>query len=120
MLYVQNQPLQQQLPTMVTHTVFLISFHQSPSQRSNFAIFIPSTHDLKIGTLINVVDAPMIGFFPEFKRDYAPDIDEQPHIMTAIGKVGSELMIDTVNGRGSGDLFEDVMWRGGSSWSGPS
>lgn len=78
-LYVQNQPLQKQLPTMVTHTVFLMSFHQSPSQRSNFAIFIPSTHDLKIGTLINVMGALMIGFFPEFKKDYAPDIDEQPH-----------------------------------------
>lgn len=40
--------------------------------------------------------------------------------MAVIGKIGSELMIDNVNGRGSGDLFEDVMWRGRSSWSGLS
>ena len=45
----------------------------------------------------------MTGFFPNFRRDFAPDIEEQPHIMTAIGKVGSELVIDDVNERESVD-----------------
>ena len=83
--------------------VYLISSRQVPSQRAHFAIFIPSAADPQIGTVINVVGAPMIGYLLEFKRNYVPASDQQHHTATPIGQINSENLVDSSNGQESVD-----------------
>ena len=82
---------------MVSRTVCLVSSRLAPSQRAHFAIFIPSTADPQKGTLINVVGAPMIGYSLEFKRNYALAADQQHQIITAIGEIDSQNLVDSTN-----------------------
>lgn len=79
---------------MATRTVSLISFHNAPSQRAHFAIFIPSATDPKRGTLIHTVSAPMAGYVLEFKRNYSPILTQQRHEIFPIGQVLSANIID--------------------------
>jgi hypothetical protein len=88
---------------MVYRTVYLISSRLVPSQRAHFAIFIPSAAEMQIGTVINVVGAPMIGYSLEFKRNYSPAADQQHQIITPIGQINSENLVDSKNGQEGAD-----------------
>ncbi|KAL4796725.1 hypothetical protein BDV19DRAFT_387918 [Aspergillus venezuelensis] len=72
-----------------------ITSRQSPRQRSHFAIFIPSPSTPTTGTLINVVGAPMTGFYHEFKRGYNPEKDSlDPYESHALVKVRDSHIFD--------------------------
>ncbi|KAJ5864160.1 uncharacterized protein N7529_006076 [Penicillium soppii] len=60
----------------MTRTVYLISARYSSSQRAHFSIFVPLAADSSVGTKIHVTGAPMVGYNPEFKRNYNPSLEK--------------------------------------------
>ncbi|KAL4960401.1 uncharacterized protein BDV14DRAFT_145804 [Aspergillus stella-maris] len=76
--------------------IYLLTSRQSPRQRSHFAIFIPSPSTPSTGTLINVVGAPMAGFYHEFKRGYNPERDSiEPYKTHTLGNVRDSHIFDS-------------------------
>lgn len=80
---------------MSDHKVYLISYRPTSAQRAHFAIFVSSTVDPQVGTLIHVVGAPMAGYTLQFKRHYNPDASHQLHTTALIGSVKAQHIIDT-------------------------
>ncbi|KAF9888162.1 hypothetical protein FE257_009157 [Aspergillus nanangensis] len=76
-------------------TVYLLSCRPRPSQRAHFAIFVPSAPDPTKGTAIHVVGAPMAGFVLEFKRNYVPDEETEPHELVPVGQVHARDIVDS-------------------------
>lgn len=58
---------------MATQTLYLLTSRTSSTQRSHFALWIPSTANPKKGTSIDVVGTPLTGYGLEFKRNYSLD-----------------------------------------------
>ncbi|KAL5358672.1 hypothetical protein BJX96DRAFT_146998 [Aspergillus floccosus] len=79
---------------MASRTVYLVATRPSPSQRAHFAIFVPSATNPQIGSIINVVGAPMMGFIHEFKRGYNLATIDTPYETCPIGHVDSARVVD--------------------------
>ena len=81
---------------MAIRTVYLVSARNTPWQRAHFSIFVPSagTANPALGTIIHVVGAPMAGYSLEFKRNYAPELSNEPHTMVPIGSVDESNIVD--------------------------
>ncbi|KFY32545.1 hypothetical protein V493_00096 [Pseudogymnoascus sp. VKM F-4281 (FW-2241)] len=97
---------------MATRTLQLISYRYSSKQRAHFAIFVPSSANPDLGTLIHVVGAPMAGYMLEFKRNYSPTMTQEPHEMYPIGEVFAANIIEsTSNGRSRDNKPRDKLER---------
>lgn len=79
---------------MAPRTIYLVSLRPSPRQRAHFAIWVPTAADPQVGSLINVVGAPVIGFSHEFKRGYDPTQTIQSCEMWPLGQVDSSHIVD--------------------------
>lgn len=79
---------------MAPRTISLVSYRSTPSQRAHFGIFVPSA-DEGVGTLIQVVGAPMVGYVLEFKRNYCPDLTQRANSLFALGQVDSANIVDS-------------------------
>lgn len=79
---------------MATRTVSLLTYRLTPTQRAHFAIFIPYASNDDVGTIIQVVGAPMAGFQLEFKRLYAIALTPQPYMRYPIGQIDSQFIAD--------------------------
>lgn len=82
---------------MAPRTINLVAFRPSPRQRAHFAIWVPSAANTQVGSLINVVGAPMVGFILEFKRAYNPALTRTDHEIWPIGQVDSSHIVDFPN-----------------------
>ncbi|KAA8649262.1 hypothetical protein EYZ11_005530 [Aspergillus tanneri] len=82
---------------MSTRPLCLVTTRNSPSQRAHFAVFVPSTTNSKIGTTIQVVGAPMVGYTLEFKRNDAPMNTTGSYTQVTIGQVHSDHVRDAPN-----------------------
>jgi hypothetical protein len=80
---------------MAFRTIYLVSYRNAAHQRAHFSIFVPSAAELKVGTLIHAVGAPMAGYTLEFKRNYSPDASAELHETWAIGEVDSQHIVDS-------------------------
>ncbi|BCS22029.1 uncharacterized protein APUU_30254A [Aspergillus puulaauensis] len=79
---------------MTSRTVSLVSYRSTQSQRAHFGVFVPSA-DEAVGTLIQVVGAPMVGYVLEFKRNYCPDLTQRANSLFALGQVDSANIVDS-------------------------
>lgn len=79
---------------MTPRTVSLVSYRSTPSQRAHFGVFVLSA-DEAVGTLIQVVGAPMVGYVLEFKRNYCPDLTQRANSLFALGQVDSANIVDS-------------------------
>lgn len=82
---------------MTPRNLFLVKSRQASTQRAHFAIFVPSAADANVGTLIQVVGAPMVGYQLEFERNYSPAESQEPHTMVPIGETESQHVVDSTN-----------------------
>lgn len=79
---------------MATRTISLVSYRSAPSQRAHFGIFVPSAANEGVGTLIQVLGAPMVGYSLEFKRNHCPDLTQRENSLFALGQVDSANIAD--------------------------
>lgn len=84
---------------MTARALQLISSRNSSKQRAHFAIFLPSAANPDVGTLIQVVGAPMAGYLLEFKRNYAPAATQEPYQAFPIGEVLANDILDSTDGQ---------------------
>lgn len=90
---------------MARRNLYLIKYRQVSTQRAHFAIFVPSGANPQVGTLINVVGAPMVGYRLEFRRNHNPSESQEPHTTLLLGDIESQHIIDsTHNSRTRDDM----------------
>lgn len=82
---------------MAPRMIYLVLTRPAPSQRAHFAIFVPSTTNPQIGSIVNVVGAPMMGFIHEFKRGYNLATIDVPYETCPIGQVDSAHIVEWPN-----------------------
>ncbi|KAH8698965.1 hypothetical protein BGW36DRAFT_426645 [Talaromyces proteolyticus] len=80
---------------MAPRAISLMTYRNSAKQRAHFAIFVPFASNEDVGTLINVVGAPMVGYKLEFERLYSPLKITQAYDKYPIGRIDSEYIMDT-------------------------
>jgi len=88
----------------LTRPVYLARTREGSQQRAHFAIFIPNSvyrnaalDDYSqpcLGTLINVVGAPMTGFCHEFKRNYNIMASRGLQPLVYLGSIDSSIVTD--------------------------
>lgn len=80
---------------MPPRTISLVSYRSTPSQRAHFGIFVPSAANQGVGTLIQVLGAPMVGYSLEFRQNYYPDLDAEAKSIFPLGRVDSAHIVDS-------------------------
>jgi len=72
-----------------TKDIFLV-IYSSRLFPSHWGIFVPSSEGSDVGTLVNVIGDPAIGFEHEFKRDYGGEDARRVSKTLLLGKVAFE------------------------------
>lgn len=85
------------LTTMATREVYLATYRYSTAQRRHFAIFVPSVASHEVGTLINVVGAPMAGYQLEFRRNNRPMDNRELEELALLGHVPAAHIVDSTD-----------------------
>ncbi|KAK3336317.1 hypothetical protein B0T19DRAFT_409129 [Cercophora scortea] len=80
-------------PPTPARQLYLACFIPSRLFTAHWAMWVPSTDDEHIGTLIQVIGDPLNGFVHEFERGYRPQEDSRPPLLLELGGAGENSVV---------------------------
>lgn len=90
----RNPILSKYKDAMTPRKIYLIKSRNASFQRAHFSIFVPSQTNSELGTLINIVGAPMAGYKLEFERNHIP-ASRQSYEIFPLADVDSSNIVDS-------------------------